>query len=108
MEGSFWAVTRKLGPETLTAATGLPLRIQNRHGDAAQTLLQLFIVDGIAAAAGLLDLSAQSLGRGDGAVREALEADAAQQIVASAPRAERPASPCPPRCNGPGCWRRCG
>jgi hypothetical protein len=57
-----------------------PLRIQHRHGDAAQALFKLLVVDGVAAAAGLFDLRAQCLGRGDGAVRKALEADAAQNV----------------------------
>ena len=59
---------------------GETLGVEDRDGDAAEAFFELFVVDGVAAAAGLLDLGAEGFRRGDGAMGEALELGAADDV----------------------------
>ncbi len=77
------------------------MRVEHGHGDAAQPFFQFLIVHGIAAAAGLFDLRAQSFGVGDGAVREPLEPRPAQNVrIRSSGRNARIAFPTDVQCTG--------
>ena len=53
------------------------LGVEDRDGDAAEAFFKLFVIDSVAAAAGLFNFSAEGFGGADGAMGEALELGAA-------------------------------